>query len=91
MLKVVPTEIVRGYTGELRVKDDQRESQVLYEYDSLFKTLLDIGDKWGMELPPLFSKFYIDHGCVTGMLISKMIVCLFRYSTNILDEEYHDL
>ena len=66
MLQKVSTDVVRSYAGELRVPDDQRESQVLFEYDSLFKVLLETGINFNLELPALFSKSFIDHGCVTG-------------------------
>ena len=80
MLQKVSTDVVRSYAGELRVPDDQRESQVLFEYDSLFKVLLETGINFSLELPALFSKSFIDHGCVTGNLLSYLIICLFIIS-----------
>ena len=67
MLSKVPSDIIRSYAGELRIKDDERESQVLFEYDMLFEALMKAGVQHNLELPPLFLKPFIDHRCVTGM------------------------
>lgn len=72
MLTRVPTEVVRRYSGELRKEGDHREAQVLFEYDSIFKLLLETATEENLELPSLFKKPFIDHGSVTGYYFCLM-------------------
>ena len=65
MTKVSSAEI-RSYNGELRQPNDDREAQVLKEYDEVFGLLLAKGNEHKLELPPLFQKEFIDHGALTN-------------------------
>ena len=68
----IPSSVISDYDGELKNSGDEREAQILYEFDSGFKLLRDCAIQNGLSLPPLFDKSYIDHGCVTG----KALTCL---------------
>ena len=66
MMKKIHTSETKLYDGELRKQGDDREAQLLKDYDAVFKTLLDKGLEHGLELPPLFEKDFIDHGALTS-------------------------
>ena len=66
MLTKVSTAQTSAYNGELRRDDDDREAQVLFEYDGVYGHLRGKAREHGLDLPPLFQKSYTDHGCVTG-------------------------
>ena len=80
MLTPVPSSALSSYDGELKNSGDEREAQILYEFDCGFQLLLNCGVENGLQLPPLFDKSYIDHGSVTGvfpdMLTRLMLVIL---------------
>ena len=66
MMTRVSTAQTASYNGELRNDNDERQSQVLYEYDEVHSHLASKGREHNLELPPLFQKDFVDHGCVTG-------------------------
>ena len=66
MMEKVSTQETRSYAGELRIEGDERESQVLKEYDGVYRALLRKGQEFRLELPPLFKNNFIDHGSLTS-------------------------
>ena len=67
MLNKVSTAQTSSYNGELRKKDDDREAQVLFDYDEVCGHLMSKAKEHDLDLPPLLQKSYMDHGCVTGL------------------------
>ena len=66
MMEAASTAVTNSYNGELRIEGDDREAQVLMEYDAVYTELLEKGLKFDLELPPLFKKDFIDHGALTA-------------------------
>ena len=70
----IPSSVISDYDGELKNSGDEREAQILYEFDSGFNLLRDCAIQNGLSLPPLFDKSYIDHGCVTGKALDMFAI-----------------
>ena len=66
MLNKIETPQVAAYNGELRNDNDDREAQILHEYDGVYGHLSSKGSEHNLDLPPLFQKSFTDHSCVTG-------------------------
>ena len=65
MLEKATSAEIAAYNGELRKCNDEREAQLLLEYDKSFMILKERGIELGLDLPPLFLKECIDHGSIT--------------------------
>ena len=65
MLEKATSAEISAYNGELRKCNDEREAQLLLEYDKAYMILKERGNELGLNLPPLFLKEFIDHGSVT--------------------------
>jgi hypothetical protein len=66
MLTKATSQDIASYAGELRKVGDEREAQVLKDYDAAYKMLKDKGVECGLQLPPLFEKEFVDHGALTS-------------------------
>ena len=65
MLTGVSDEQQLEYDPFLKVSGDEREAQVLYNYDRLFGLIKDGIDKHNLEPPLLFLKGHIDRTSLT--------------------------
>ena len=65
MTKISTTE-TETYNGELRKVGDDREAQILYEYDNVYSRLDAKAKEHNLDLPPLFKKNFTDHRALTG-------------------------
>ena len=64
MLTNVKSANFLTYNGELRNDNDDREAQILHEYDGVYGHLSSKGSEHNLDLPPLFQKSFTDHSCV---------------------------
>ena len=64
MLKKATSQEIAAYNGELRKENDEREGQVLADYDRFYKMLKEKVLECNLELPPLFRLDFIDHGAL---------------------------
>ena len=65
MLQKATNTEVGAYNGELRISDDDREGQILYDYDRCYNLLKQKAADCELPLPPLFEQDLIDHGALT--------------------------
>ena len=65
MLKKVTDAETETYDGILRTDRDDREGQVLRNYDRLHEAIDEAIEEYGLEKPPLFEKIPIDRTSLT--------------------------